>query len=99
MPGIHLCHFHIDTMKKKNKFCFYIIDDTSPSNSDLVRLGQQRFSSVIRAFKIVTGSVWCTRYGLFAIPTTSVSLLSAEGEREMERERAKALKASEDSTR
>ena len=38
----------------------------------LVRLGQQRCWSVIRASTIVTGSVWCTRYGLFAIPTTLV---------------------------
>ena len=35
-------------------------------------------------------SVWCTRYGLLAIPTTSGSLLSGEGESEMERERARA---------
>ena len=35
-------------------------------------------------------SVWCTRYGLLAIPTTFFSLLSGEGESEMERERAKA---------
>ena len=98
MPGIYLCHFHIDTMKK-NKICFYIIDDTSPNNGDLVRLWPQSVSSVIRASKIVPGSVWCTRYELFALPTTSVSLLSGEGESEMERERVKALKASEASTR
>ena len=38
-------------------------------------------------------SVWCTRYGLLAIPTTSGSLLSGEGESEMERERARATES------
>ena len=38
-------------------------------------------------------SVWCTRYGLLAIPTTSGSLLSGEGESEVERERARATES------
>ena len=38
-------------------------------------------------------SVWCTRYGLLAIPITSGSLLSGEGESEMERERARATES------
>ena len=37
--------------------------------------------------KLITGSVWCTRCGLFAIPTTSVSLLSG---RRWERDGTKA---------
>ena len=54
-------------------------------------IGFDRFSEVQYCLRMY--SVWCTRYGLLAIPTTSDSLLSGEGESEMERERARATES------
>ena len=60
MPGIHLCHFHIDTMKKKQILFLY----------NRRHIAEQRRSRAARATKVLVGySSIYDRFGLGLVYT------------------------------